>query len=130
MFSLEMNKQMPPKYSFALRDLANFLGIFEVTEEDLNQRRREASETSSNMSYSTQGPFKALDGKLDIIKEGEDIDESEEEQKTGREVGKRVKDGVDMVLQKDPPTIKATGRHDEKQQNIIPATAFRKVLVG
>jgi len=39
MFSLEMNKQMPPKYSFALKDLAVFLGIFEVSEEELKSKR-------------------------------------------------------------------------------------------
>ena len=35
MFSMEQNKYLPPKYSFALKDLAEFLGIFEVSEEDL-----------------------------------------------------------------------------------------------
>jgi hypothetical protein len=35
MFSLEMHKHIPPKYSFALKDLASFLGIFEVSEEEL-----------------------------------------------------------------------------------------------
>ena len=35
MYSLEMNKQTPPKYSFALKDLAIYLGIFEVSEEEL-----------------------------------------------------------------------------------------------
>lgn len=39
MFSLEMNKQIPPKYSFALKDLAVFLGIFEVSEEELKSKR-------------------------------------------------------------------------------------------
>ena len=80
-----MHKHMPPKYSFALKDLAMFLGIFEVSEEELQQRRREFSETSSNNSFTTQGAFKVLDGKLDIIKENEDQldDESDfEEQKT------------------------------------------------
>ena len=37
MFSMEANKYLPPKYSFALKDLADFLGIFEVSEEDLKQ---------------------------------------------------------------------------------------------
>ena len=32
---MENNKYLPPKYSFALKDLAVFLGIFEVSEEDL-----------------------------------------------------------------------------------------------
>ena len=38
MFSMEANKYLPPKYSFALKDLADFLGIFEVSEEDLKQQ--------------------------------------------------------------------------------------------
>lgn len=102
---------MPPKYSFALKDLAMFLGIFEVSEEELQQRRREFSETSSNNSFTTQGAFKALDAKLDIIKENEDQldDESDfEEQKTkitenesGVEVGQRVKNGVNKFLNPD-----------------------------
>jgi hypothetical protein len=29
---------MPPKYSFAVKDLAEFLGIFEVSEEELQKR--------------------------------------------------------------------------------------------
>ena len=35
MYSLEQHKIVPPKYSFALKDLADFLGIFEVSEEEL-----------------------------------------------------------------------------------------------
>ena len=110
MFSLEMHKHIPPKYSFALKDLASFLGIFEVSEEELQQRRKEFSETSSNVSYSTQGPFKPRDGKLDIIKENEDHDESDfEDQKpqpivqdeTGIEVGERVRNGVNKFLNPD-----------------------------
>ena len=59
------------------------------------------------MSYNTQGPFKLLDGKLDIIKENEGNDESDvEDQKiqirsenvTGFEVGKRVKNLVNGFL--------------------------------
>ncbi len=35
MFSLEAQKFAAPKFSFALKDIAEFLGIFEVTEEEL-----------------------------------------------------------------------------------------------
>jgi len=35
LFSYEEQKYLPPKYSFACKDLAVFLGIFEVSEEDL-----------------------------------------------------------------------------------------------
>ena len=37
MFSLETHKNVPPKFSFALRDLAIFLGIFEMSEEELRE---------------------------------------------------------------------------------------------
>ena len=50
LFSMEDHKYMPPKYSFAMKDLAVFLGIFEVSEEDLKAQRKNMSETSSNLS--------------------------------------------------------------------------------
>lgn len=33
MFSMEQFKYLPPKYSYALKDIAEFLGIFEITED-------------------------------------------------------------------------------------------------
>jgi hypothetical protein len=33
MFSMESVKYLPPKYSYAMKDLAEFLGIFEISEE-------------------------------------------------------------------------------------------------
>lgn len=60
---------MPPKYSFALRDLAEFLGIFEITEDQIKRQRGENSETSSNVSHVTQSAFKPKMSKLDVIKE-------------------------------------------------------------
>lgn len=57
LFSCEEHKYMPPKYSFALKDLAVFLGIFEVSEEDLKQQRMNQSETSSNLSNMTRSAF-------------------------------------------------------------------------
>lgn len=73
LFSCEEHKYLPPKYSFALKDLAVFLGIFEVSEEDLLQQRKNNSETSSNhsnlsmMTSSNFNPHKRRG--LDIIKE-------------------------------------------------------------
>lgn len=39
MFSMEEQKYLPPKFSYALRDLTEYLGIFEVTEEELKRQR-------------------------------------------------------------------------------------------
>lgn len=33
LFTMEQTKYLPPKYSYALKDLADFLGIFEITED-------------------------------------------------------------------------------------------------
>lgn len=33
MFTMEKTKYLPPKYSYAMKDLADFLGIFEVGED-------------------------------------------------------------------------------------------------
>ena len=72
---------MPPKYSFALKDLAVFLGIFEVSEDDLKQQKKNLSETSSNLSYMTQSAFNPHKRQgLDVIREDqEQRDEDEEE---------------------------------------------------
>ena len=50
---------MPPKYSYAMKDLAEYLGIFEVTEEQLKGRTSDGtlSDTSSTVSYMTQSAF-------------------------------------------------------------------------
>lgn len=70
LYSLEDHKYQPPKFSFALKDLAVFLGIFEVSEEEIKKQRGDQSETSSNLSYMTQSAFIPHKGRgLDIIKE-------------------------------------------------------------
>ena len=33
LFTMEKQKYLPPKYSFALKDLTDYLGIFEITED-------------------------------------------------------------------------------------------------
>ena len=44
---METYKYLPPKYSYALKDLSSFLGIFEMSEEEYKRRRLDVSETSS-----------------------------------------------------------------------------------
>ena len=64
---------MPPKYSFALKELAIFLGFFEVSEEELKQRFKNKSETSSNLSSVTATGFMAAKGRsLDVITEDQE----------------------------------------------------------
>jgi len=50
---MEQVKYLPPKYSYALKDLAEFLGIFEILEDQIKKRNGDVSETSSNISYVT-----------------------------------------------------------------------------
>lgn len=55
LFTMEQVKYLPPKYSYALKDLAEFLGIFEITEDQIRRRGGggDFSDTSSNISYMT-----------------------------------------------------------------------------
>ena len=113
LYSCEEQKYMPPKYSFALKELAEFLGIFEVSEEDLRQQRKNKSDTSSNLSYVTSSGF--VKGRsLDVIKEDQEQKDDEEEEEddshtdgkanpvkatqdhieSGIKVGEKVKSGV------------------------------------
>jgi hypothetical protein len=52
---MEQVKYLPPKYSFAMKDLAEYLGIFEITEDQIKKQRggSDYSETSSNLSLMT-----------------------------------------------------------------------------
>jgi hypothetical protein len=56
---MERQKYLPPKFSHSLKDLSKFLGIFELSEEDLKQQKERLSETSSSFSNTTQGMYKA-----------------------------------------------------------------------
>ena len=58
LFSMEQGKLLPPKFSHSLKDLTSFLGIFEVSEEDIHNHKDSKSETSSNLSHITGGMFK------------------------------------------------------------------------
>ena len=66
---MESLKYLPPKYSYAMKDIAEFLGIFEITEDQIKQKRGELSETSSNLSYVTSSAFKPKKSQLDVIRE-------------------------------------------------------------
>jgi hypothetical protein len=57
---MEKVKYLPPKYSYAMKDLAEYLGIFEITEDQIKSSKRSdggISDTSSNLSYVTQSAF-------------------------------------------------------------------------
>ena len=90
---------LPPKFSHSLKDLTSFLGIFEVSEEDINHQRDAKSETSSNLSHITQGMFKAKNqNELEVVHErhGTDSEETENQSEDEREhhtrqIGKIIK---------------------------------------
>ncbi len=71
LFTMEKVKYLPPKYSYAMKDLAEFLGIFEITEDQIKQKRSDGglSDTSSNLSYVTQSAFMPKKSQLDVIRE-------------------------------------------------------------
>ncbi len=86
-----------------MKDLAEYLGIFEITEDQLKQKGgSDYSETSSNLSYMTQSAFKPKNSHLDVIREHPNTykEEDEEEEDVselvegGREIEKRVRRGV------------------------------------
>ncbi len=65
---MEQVKYLPPKFSHALKDLTSYLGIFEITEDQL-KNWGEISDTSSNYSYATQSAFRPKNSQLDVIRE-------------------------------------------------------------
>ena len=82
LFTMEKVKYLPPKYSYAMKDLAEFLGIFEITEDQIKQRRSDGgiSDTSSNLSYVTQSAFMPKKSQLDVIREQVTYKEEEDEE--------------------------------------------------
>jgi hypothetical protein len=54
---MESMKHQPPKFSYAMKDLTEFLGIFEVSEEELKRKRGNVSETSSHISEMSKTGF-------------------------------------------------------------------------
>ena len=126
LYSFEEHKYMPPKYSFALKDLAVFLGIFEVSEEDLKAQRKNLSETSSNLSYMTQSAFKPSRRGLDIIKEDQEQKDEEDDNsdretgdnnqsETGIQVGEKVKSGVKSYVKGNMVSSKAQNSQNAHQ---------------
>jgi len=61
-------KHQPPKFSYAMKDLTEFLGIFEVSEEELKRKRGNISETSSHISEMSKTGFQP-GGTLETVKE-------------------------------------------------------------
>jgi hypothetical protein len=103
-----------------------------VTEEELKARNQNLSETSSNISGTTQGPFMVRDGRLDIIKEHSDHDESDIDEETHRANILRKSDyEVRETNSKENTITHAVSRKakatNKPATNIIPASAFKKV---
>ena len=63
-----------------MKDLAEYLGIFEITEDQIKQRGSDYSETSSNLSYMTQSAFKPKNSHLDVIREHPNTHKEEDEE--------------------------------------------------
>lgn len=139
LYSSEEHKYLPPKYSFALKDLAVFLGIFEVSEDDLMAQRKNLSETSSNLSYVTSSGFNPVKGRgLDVITEDQEQKDDEEEEddhnkyagivkivkdsdskdkdnvESGIKVGEKAKSGVKSYVNKSRVI---TGRNGSKVES-------------
>ena len=80
---MEKVKYLPPKYSYSMKDLAEYLGIFEVTEDQVKGMHGSdgtLSDTSSNMSYMTQSAFLPKKSTLDVIREQVTYKEEEDEE--------------------------------------------------
>lgn len=81
---MEQAKLLPPKFSHSLKDLTSFLGIFEVTEDEIKRQKDATSETSSNLSHVTQGMFKKTGrNELEVVHEKNGSSDSEESEKGG-----------------------------------------------
>lgn len=87
LFTMEKVKYLPPKYSYAMKDLAEYLGIFEVTEDQIKGGRHGSdgtlSDTSSTVSYMTQSAFLPKKSQLDVIREQVTHKEEEDEEDGG-----------------------------------------------
>ena len=83
---MEKVKYLPPKYSYAMKDLAEYLGIFEVTEDQIKGMQGSdgtLSDNSSTVSYMTQGAFIPKKSQLDVIREQVTHKEEEDEEDGG-----------------------------------------------
>jgi len=80
---MEKVKYLPPKYSYSMKDLAEYLGIFEVTEDQMKGMQGSdgtLSDTSSSMSLMTQSAFLPKKSQLDVIREQVTYKEEEDEE--------------------------------------------------
>ncbi len=81
---MENQKYLNPKFSHALKDLTQFLGVFEITEDDLKMSKDGLSETSSNLSHITQNMFRTdPKNQLEVVleKNCSDSEQSDEKNK-------------------------------------------------
>ena len=105
LFTMEQTKYLPPKFSFSLKDLTEYLGIYEITEDQI-KKRGDMSESSSNYSYMTQSAFKPKNSQLDVIREHNTYIE-EEEDYDGLTIGQKVKTGSSHILQPSSSQVKS-----------------------
>ena len=84
---MEQVKYLPPKFSHSMKDLTNFLGIFELSEDELKRERDATSETSSNLSHVTSNQFRPHRHELEVVHEKNDGNsDSQEESSESDEV--------------------------------------------
>lgn len=125
---MEKVKYLPPKYSYAMKDLAEFLGIFEITEDQIKQRRSDGgfSDTSSNLSYVTQSAFLPKKSQLDVIREQVTYKEEEDEDEpggvtNGQAIGLKAKKGSSNLMIHD--RTKKEGDKPNNQPNDLTTVA-------
>ena len=106
---MEQVKYLPPKYSHSLKDLATFLGIFEMTEDKVKSLFGDStSDTSSNVSFGTTrsgAAFRPKNSQLDVIREHgfnkEEEEEDEEELEGMRKINKNImrlnEDAIELI---------------------------------
>jgi hypothetical protein len=117
LFTMEKVKYLPPKYSYAMKDLAEYLGIFETTEDQLKGSGRHGSDgtlsdTSSTVSYMTQSAFLPKKSQLDVIREQVTHKEEEDEEEGGGSASKGDGSREEASQMRENKTVMSTGgRH-------------------
>ena len=102
---MEKVKYLPPKYSYSMKDLAEYLGIFEVTEDQMKGMQGSdgtLSDTSSSMSLMTQSAFLPKKSQLDVIREQVTYKEEEDEE----DGSANKKDGKGGGRDEGPPSVR------------------------
>ena len=94
LYSMEEFKYLPPKFSSSLKDLTSYLGIFEISENDLKAKRGQQSDTSNSSVYQPKI-------ELEIVQE-KDVDHSDNDadkpQRSPSTIGERVKIAVHKYI--------------------------------